>query len=634
MSIIQIKRTTTSTVPTSNSGGASSTIDAGELTYSYAAGDGSGDESGVGKLFIGHPDGKAGSNAAVIIGGSVFMNMLDHTAGTATASSAVVLDSNSHIDTVKTAALHIGSSGSETQVTSTAAELNYVDVTPGTATASKAMVLDNNAAISAVKTAALHIGTSGSETAVTATGAELNKLDGVTATTPELNYVDVTPGTATASKAVVLNASSHIDTIKTTALHIGASGSATQVTSTAAELNILDGVTADATELNKLDGCTATTAKLNYVDVTTAGAAQASKAVVLDSNSHINAVKTAALHIGASGSETQVTSTAAQLNYLSTITGGIDTDLGSGVAGGHTTLTTAKAVKEYVDATRSGLEVKDSVVVATTADVSTWTYANGTAGVGATLTASGNGVVAIDGVNLALNDRVLVKDQNPATENGIYYVSTAGAVGATLVLTRATDADTAAELSSGVFFFVEQGSTNADSGYVMTQDTAITFGSTAVEFSQFSGAGQITAGNGLTKTSNTLAVNVGTGISIVSDEVRINTSWAGQTAITTLGTIGTGTWRGTRVEPAYGGTSIDTSSSTGVAIVTSGTWSTPTSLTVPFGGTGAASFTSNGILYGNGSGAIAVTAAGTDKYFLYSNSGTPAWTNTIDGGTF
>jgi len=630
MSVIQIKRSTTNTVPASATGTNSAT--AGELVYSYRGADGSGDESGTGKLYIGHADGLASGRTANVIGGSVFMDMLDHTAGTATASSAVLLDSNSAINAVKTAALSIGASGSETLVTSTAAELNYVDVTAGTATASKAVVLDANAHTSAVKTTALHLGSSGSATAVTATAAEINKLASMSSSKTELEYVDVTPGTATASKAVVLNAASHIDTMKMTNLHIGASGSATQVTSTAAELNILDDATLDTAELNKLDGCTATTAELNYVDVT-AGTATASKAVVLDSNSATSAVKTAALHIGSSGSETQVTTTAAQLNYLSGLTAGIDTDLSS-VAAGHTTLTSALAVKTYVDNTRSGLEVKDSVKVATTADVSSWTYANGTAGVGATLTASGNGVVAIDGVNLALNDRVLVKDQNPATENGIYYVSTAGAVGATLVLTRATDADTASELSSGVFFFVESGSANADNGYVMTQDTAITFGSTTVDFAQFSGAGQITAGNGLAKSSNTLSVNTGTGITITSDNVVIDTAWAGQAAITTLGTIGTGTWRATRVEPAYGGTSIDTSSSTGVAIVTSGTWSTPTSLTVPFGGTGAASFTSNGILYGNAGGAIAVTAAGTDKYFLYSNSGTPAWTNTIDGGTF
>ena len=305
-------------------------------------------------------------------------------------------------------------------------------------------------------------------------------------------------------------------------MYIGASGSAVQVTSTAAELNILDDATLDTAELNKLDGCTATTAELNYVDVT-AGTATASKAVVLDSNSATSAVKTAALHIGSSGSETQVTTTAAQLNYLSSLTAGIDTDLSS-VAAGHTTLASALAVKTYVDNTRSGLEVKDSVVVATTADDTGLTYANGTAGVGATLTNDGNEVYAIDGVNLTAGMRVLVKDQNPATENGIYSVTTAGAADATLVLTRTTDADTATELSSGVFFFVEQGSANADSGWVMTQDTAITFGTHSVDFAQFSGAGQITAGNGLAKTSNTLSVNTGTGITITSDNVVIDLS--------------------------------------------------------------------------------------------------------------
>jgi len=75
--VIQIKRTTTSNIPTSNSGG---DITAGELAYSYSAADGSGNESGVGKLFIGHADGLAGANAAAIIGGSFFTNMLDHTA--------------------------------------------------------------------------------------------------------------------------------------------------------------------------------------------------------------------------------------------------------------------------------------------------------------------------------------------------------------------------------------------------------------------------------------------------------------------------------------------------------------------------------------------------------------------------
>ena len=131
-----------------------------------------------------------------------------------------------------------------------------------------------------------------------------------------------------------------------------------------------------------------------------------------------------------------------------------------------------------------------------------------------------------------------------------------------------------------------------------------------------------------------MAVNTGTGITITSDNVVIDTAWAGQAAITTVGTIGTGTWAGTAVASGYGGTGIDTSSSTGIPIVTSGTWSISASLGTASGGTGATTFTSNGILYGNGAGAIQVTAAGTNGYFLYSNAGTPAWTNVIDGGTF
>ena len=577
---IQIKRTTSSTIPNSNISGG--TVTAGELAYSYAAGDGSGDESGVGKLFIGHADGLGGTRAAAIIGGSYFTNLLDHTAGTLTASSALITNAQNHIDALKTTTFYIGASGSAVQVTATAAELNKLDgATLGTAIASKATVLDSNLHMNVVKTTGLYLGASGSAVQVTASAAELNKLDGCTASTTELN--------------------------------------------------LIDGCTASTTELNLIDGVTATTAELNYVDVT-AGSATASKAVVLDSNSHINTVKTAALHIGSSGSETQVSASAAELNLLDGITA-IDTDLSS-VAGTHTTLASALATKTYVDNTRSGLEVKDSAVVATTANLAA-TYANGSSGVGATLTNSGSqAAIAIDGITLTSGQRVLVKDQSTASQNGLYKVSTVGDGSTNWMLIRTTDADTASELSSGVFFFVEKGSVNSDNGYVMTQDTAVSFGSTSITFSQFSGAGQITAGNGLAKSSNTLSVNTGTGITITSDNVVIDTSWAGQTALTTLGTIGTGTWNATAISATKGGTGLNTSGATGVGIVTSGTWTTPTSLTVPFGGTGVATFTSNGILYGNGVGVIQVTAAGADTYFLKSNSGTPEWSNVIDGGTF
>jgi hypothetical protein len=215
------------------------------------------------------------------------------------------------------------------------------------------------------------------------------------------------------------------------------------------------------------------------------------------------------------------------------------------------------ATTAYVDGVAQGLDIKDSCDVATTADDTGLTYANGTAGVGATLTNDVDEVYAIDGVNLTLNMRVLVKDQSPATENGIYYVSVAGAVGATLELTRALDANQPAELTGGSFTFVEQGTTQAENGYVFTHNGTPIFGvgQTALTVSQFSGAGQITAGTGLTKTGNTIDVEGTTNrISVAADAINIHTSYVGQTSLTTLGTIGTGTWEATDVAVAHGGT--------------------------------------------------------------------------------
>ena len=144
------------------------------------------------------------------------------------------------------------------------------------------------------------------------------------------------------------------------------------------------------------------------------------------------------------------------------------------------------ATKGYVDAVKQALDIKDSVRVATTANINIATALN----VGDT----------IDGVELADGDRVLVKDQTTQGENGIYI---AGATPA-----RAADANTAAELTGGTFVFVEEGTVGADNGYVFTHNgTPATFGTTAMPVAQFSGAGQIIAGDALTKSGNTLNVN-------------------------------------------------------------------------------------------------------------------------------
>ena len=210
------------------------------------------------------------------------------------------------------------------------------------------------------------------------------------------------------------------------------------------------------------------------------------------------------------------------------------------------------ATKAYVDAARSGLDVKQSVRAATTAAV---------------LLASGleNGD-AVDGVTLVTGDRVLVKNQGTASENGIYVVQSSGAA------VRATDFDGTGEVSGGAFTFVEEGTVNADSGWVVTSNGAITVGTDAIAWVQFSGAGQITAGDGLTKTGNTInAVGTAGRISVSSDAIDIDSGYVGQNTITTLGTITTGVWNGTDVAVTDGGTGSSTAAGarTNLGITTS-----------------------------------------------------------------
>jgi hypothetical protein len=173
--------------------------------------------------------------------------------------------------------------------------------------------------------------------------------------------------------------------------------------------------------------------------------------------------------------------------------------------------------KAYVDQVANGLDVKASVRVATTANLSaTYNNSNGT------LTANANGAISIDGVSLSLNDRVLVKDQTTQTQNGFYKVTTVGSGSAAYVLTRTPDANEASEITGGAFTFVEEGTNNADNGYVATHNGTPTLGTDNITFDQFSGAGQISAGDALSKTGNTIDVNVDdSSIEVASDALQV-----------------------------------------------------------------------------------------------------------------
>ena len=244
---------------------------------------------------------------------------------------------------------------------------------------------------------------------------------------------------------------------------------------------------------------------------------------------------------------------------------------------------TDAANKAYVDAARTGLDVKNSVRVATTANITL------------------SGLQTIDSVSLVAGNRVLVKNQTTAADNGIYVVVDGGA------WTRSEDANSSIKVTPGMFTFVEEGTDNADSGFILTNNAEVNLGLTGLAFAQFSGAGQIDAGAGLTKTGNTLNVGgTASRITVNADTVDIASTYVGQTSITTVGTLSTGTWNGTTVGVAYGGTGL-TSATQGSVLVAN----TANTLSALDGG-GA----NDGLLF---------YTASTD---------TISWTNEIDGGIF
>jgi len=284
------------------------------------------------------------------------------------------------------------------------------------------------------------------------------------------------------------------------------------------------------------------------------------------------------------------------------------------------TTDTDAANKGYVDSVAQGLDPKQSVGVATTANIATL-----------------SGLLTIDGVTVTAGERVLVKNQSTASQNGIYVASATA-------WSRATDMDAWTEVPNA-FVFVEEGSTQADTGWVCTANTGGTLNTTAITWAQFSGAGTYTAGDGLTLTGSTFAVG-GTSnrISVTADAIDIASTYVGQTSITTLGTVATGTWNATTIGTTKGGTGLTSFTSGGAVYATSTSALTTGTLPVTAGGTGATTLTG----YVKGTGTSALTAASTIPNTDITGLGTmstQAANNvaitggtidgiTIDGGTF
>jgi len=481
---IKIKRSTTTAAP--------STLTAGELAYS--------DNSD--KLFIGAP----ADNAVVAIGGKVYVDMLDHTAGILTASSAIVVDSNSKVNKLLTGLIQINNTTSHIDTSSGDLTLNPASnlvLTTGTVDlsgqATEFKLIDNSGTALTISEGSNNYITldttnsaervkfsqqvefSGAYTLPTSDGSTGQALitdgSGAVAFTTISTELDIAGDSGTDTVSLIS------DTLTFSA----GTGLSTAVTNNTVTINAAT-ITLGSSTLT-LGATTASIAGLEQLDVDN---------VRVDTNTISTTNSNGNLILSPNGSGTV------------TVPSGYKDRAGFGA--------TSLVSKEYVDAIKQALDVKASVTVATTANLSA-TYNNA----GGTLTNSGsNAALQLDGITVSSADRVLVKDQSTAAENGIYVVTTVGDGSTAWVLTRAEDANASAEMTGGVFTFVEQGTIGAENGYVFTHNGAPTLGTTALTVSQFSGAGQIVAGDALSKSGNRIDLNDDNiTLEVASDTVRI-----------------------------------------------------------------------------------------------------------------
>ena len=540
--IIKIKRSDSTATP-------GSSLTKGELGYSYNSN----------KLFIG--DGSTFD----VIGGQVYVEMLDHAVGTLQASSALITDANSKIDNLLVDNIQINgntistssgnliidpATGSVDFATGGAVEFDIVD---GSATAFTISEGSNNY---------LTFDTTNSAELITVNKQLEIGLDGTIGYT--LPTADGSSGQALITDGSGAVSFTTISTILTVGADSGSNDNVSLISDTLAfsggegidtvvSNNTITISSEDSSATNKgavivaggegidvsyssgtatVSGEDATTSNKGIASFSSSDFTVSSGAVSIASlsngqldNSSISFGGTAAAlgtnvtafsglsTVTASGAITGGSLVADNLtlngNELSSTNTNGDISLnpnGSGVVDVNNsrisnitdpTQLQDAATKGYVDAVKQALDIKDSVHVATTANITL------------------SGTQTIDGTAVVAGDRVLVKNQTDGEDNGIYVVA-AGA------WSRSADANTSSEVTSGLFVFVEEGTANGDNGYVLTTNDTITLDTTALTFTQFSGAGAVEAGTGLSRSGTTFSANVDNqSIQISGDNIRI-----------------------------------------------------------------------------------------------------------------
>jgi hypothetical protein len=654
---IKIKRSATSGNP--------AILGSGELAYSSLPDNGT---NGGDRLYVGtgtETNGDAANH--VVIGGKYFTDKLDHSPGTLTHSSAIIVDVNKKIDDLLVDDIQIN--GATISTTSTNGNLilapngvgkvniaNAYTIPRADGTVGQVLTTDGLGNVSFQSpsassfTIAGNTGTdqfnTGEQLAITGTApvstivtdntVTISVADATTTAKGIARFsatnFDVSSGVVSIKAGGVPNASlaNSSVTLGTTAIALGASATTIAGLVSVTSASFVGALTGNASTATAL--ATSRTIGISGPVTGTATSFNGSTDITIPVSSvdmsHANITGILPVTKGGTGATTSTGTSSVVLSNSPALTG-IPTAPTASAGTNTSQIATTEFVATAVDNARTGLDVKESVRAATTAPI---TLSN---------------TQTIDGVALAVGNRVLVKDQATASQNGIYIVDSGA-------WTRALDANTDAKVNPGLFVFVEQGTVNSDSGWILTTDAPITLDTTSLTFAQFSGAGQITAGNGLTKTGNTLNVGAGTGIAVSADDVALtgqalalhNLATSGIIVRTGVGSVASRTLTGTtnRITVTNGdgisdnptvdisSTYVGQSSITTVGTIGTGLWN-GTTIGTAYGGTGLNNYAAGDLLYASATNLLSKLTLGADGKVLQSNGVTLVYAD-IDGGTY
>lgn len=612
-SIIRIKRSGTAGTP--------STLANGELAYSYL------DGAGGDRLYIGTGAGSGGNAADIVaIGGKYFTDLLDHPLGTLTANSAILVDDDKKINELLVGDLKLTNS----TFSSTSTNGGSIIIRPA---GTGVVTIDATSAL------VVPAGTTAQRTAET-------ESQGAIRYNTSISQFEGYDGANWSSLGGVRS----VDGETRIVAEEGAIGDKTLYFTTADTLRVTIDET-DFTILNSLnvqiESTTDSTSTASGA-LTVAGGVGIAKDVFVGGDLTANSVQAGDVLV--SSNSISATEEDDDLILAANGTGNVSVSGFRVINVGTPTAPTDAVNKSYVDDVAQGITARPAVRAATKSNLVA-TYNNGTAGVGATLTADDVGSFpSLGGVNdWVIGDGVLVKDQTNAWENGRYVITTLGDAENEWVLTRCTKCDDKNEIPSS-YVFVQEGDAHKNTGWVATVNNLQTFevgatdGTGDIIWVQFTGSGAFTAGAGLDLTGSVFSVDLatnsglsfdttgdggklrvdstiaGTGlvfndgvinaqgtadrITVDSTSIDIASTYVGQTSITTVGTIATGTWQGDTVAVAYGGTGLDT-------------------------------LTPKAVFITDGTGASFQFITGTQGDLIqFDSEGVPIASNVLDGGTY